>query len=134
MSSSNSYYSLPQDDDLFSLTFTQQNIPTLSHSQSSMEESPLSSYQDELSFNKNYNIDNTAFGGYEQPITPVQFNNNKTNDDDDDLIFELDNEFVSTFRQKSMPQTENNQITKQPQQDIFANVAQQNYRLWLSSV
>lgn len=138
MSSNSSFYSLPQDDDLFSLSFTQQNIPMLSHSQSSVEESPLSSYQDDLSFNKNYH-----FAGYEQPITPIQFNNNKTNNynynynnDDDDLIFELDNEFVSnTSNQKSNLNTENNLFTKQqPQQDIFANAAQQNYRLWLSSV
>ncbi|CAL9728600.1 autophagy-related protein 41 [Monosporozyma unispora] len=130
MSYNNSYY--PQEEDLFSLTFTQNNsIPILSHSSnSSIGDSPLSSYQDDLLLNT-YNVDNNNNNNItskQSSYTPIQIN------DSNDLIFELDNEYISTIKQQSEKKQQTFNVNTKPIQDNFANVAQQNYRLWLNSV
>lgn len=77
-----------------------------------------SSYQDDLLLNHN---------NEQQVIINSQQNY------DNDLIFELDNEFMSSIKQQQQKQPRD-YTTNQSFNDDFANAPQQNYRLWLSSV
>lgn len=138
------FYSNPQEEDLFSLTFTQ-DAPILSYgSSSSIENSPISSYKDELLLNhyningyldsRNYNKNGLTISDNDNSDNS---NNNNTLNRNDDLVFELDNDFISSIKQQTSTTTNLNQIPMGASKNIpdsFANIAQQNYRLWLSTV
>lgn len=131
----NNYHDFyPQEEDLFSLTFTQ-DAPILSYGSSpSIENSPVSSYKDDLLLN-HYNID--SYNKSNLIINNNSNNNNTNTHKNDDLVFELDNDFISSIKQQTSTCSNSNKISIDASKNIpdsFANVAQQNYRLWLSTV
>ena len=135
------FYTNPQEEDLFPLTFTQQT-PILSYGSSpSIDNSPISSYQDNLLLNHS-NIDSylNLQNNTKNVLTNKNNKNNNSNDNNninEDLVFELENDFISSIKQQtSSTTTTSNKIftdASKNMPDSFADGAQQNYRLWLST-
>ena len=131
------FYTNRQEEYLFPLTFTQQT-PILSYGSSpSIDNSPISSYQDNLLLN-HYNIDTYLNSQNNSKYDFINNNNNNNNNNSNQaLVFELDNDFISSIKQQtsSNTTTPNKLFTDASKNmpDSFADAAQQNYRLWLST-
>lgn len=147
---SNSYSHDEFDQDVvFPLSFSNRSfmdsVPTLSSSPSDSlySSSPMSnSYVDSTpallsSFHKSYmhksNFDNSN-DEYNQDSDCSTLHNSSESANDD--IFQLDCEFANahTAKNSNANNTSANKMNFEPFYDAFANAAQQNYRIWASSV
>ncbi|CCF58697.1 hypothetical protein KAFR_0F01010 [Kazachstania africana CBS 2517] len=136
VASSNSYYSVQDEDALFPLSFSNsQETPLLSHSiTSNLSES--SSYEDELLLNSPllHPHDNSL---YTHSNKPQSESVHCTNNDDDEFMFSLDQD-NSYFKSQKVQDFSNsaNKVSYdfESYPEAFMNAAQQNYRIWLSSV
>lgn len=135
------------EDVVFPMTFTQNNSmdqpPLLSYSfdknitklNNSSDYESDSSFNDKIILNNfNYNLPEQDFS-FNKTIKDTQINN-------DELIFELDNEFMNSYN-NSYNNNSNNKINTTNFNDFNNNnitdntfdndVAQQNYKIWLNS-
>ncbi|CCC70994.1 hypothetical protein NCAS_0G01070 [Naumovozyma castellii] len=120
-----------EQEEVFPLSFANPSILSNSMESRKSDNDIFFSFEDNLLLNSPLLLSPTLNSKREEQQT-VEI----PTGEDDDFIFSLDNEINSTDLSEQAPRlfSDNGKNSLRTNLDEFTNIAQQNYRIWLSSV